>query len=90
MASATAGPVLARITLFAAGATILLGGLLIGVQGLDMLSLAPGALFTMQPWQAGISAPISLTVVLTAGAAGLAAVSLRSGGTSVRKVLALG
>ena len=90
VASATAGPVLARITLFAAGATILLGGLLIGVQGLDMLSLAPGALFTMQPWQAGISAPISLTVVLTAGAAGLAAVSLRSGGTSVRKVLALG
>ncbi len=90
VAPAQAGSALARIAVFAAGATIPVGGLLIGVQGLDMLSLAPGALLTMQPWQAGLSAPISLTVVLAAGAAVPAALSLRSGGTSVRKVLALG
>jgi len=53
VAPAQAGPTLARIAMFAAGATIPVGGLLTGVQGLDMLSLAPGALLTMQPWQAG-------------------------------------
>ncbi len=89
VAPAQAGPALARIAMFAAGATIPVGGLLTGVQGLDMLSLAPGALLTMQPWKAGLSAPITLTVVLAAGAAVLAALSLRSGGTSARKVLAL-
>lgn len=87
---APAGPALASIAVFAAGATIPVGGLLIGVQGLDMLSLAPGALLTVQPWQAGLAAPMTLTVVLAAGATVLAAVSLRIAGTSVRKGIALG
>ena len=43
VAPAQAGSALARIAVFAAGATIPVGGLLIGVQGLDMLSLALGA-----------------------------------------------
>lgn len=90
LAPAQREPALARIAVFAAGAALPVGGLLIGVQGLDMLSLAPGALLTMQPWQAGLAAPIAVTVVLVAGAAVLAALSLRSGGTSARKVLALG
>lgn len=90
VAPAPAGPALARIAVFAAGASIPVGGLLIGVQGLDMLSLAPGALLTMQPWQAGLSAPITLTVFLAAGATVLAALSLRTAGTSVRKGIALG
>ncbi|MCB1345427.1 MAG: copper resistance protein CopC [Rhodobacter sp.] len=90
VAPAQAGPALARIAVSAAGATIPVGGLLTGVQGLDMLSLAPAALLTMQPWQAGLSAPIALTVVLAAGAAFLAALALRTAGTSVRKGLALG
>ena len=87
---AQAGPALARIAVFAAGATIPVGGLLIGVQGLDMLSLAPCALLTMQPWQAGLAAPMTLTVGLAVGAAVLAALSLHAFGSTTPKVLALG
>ena len=90
VAPALAGPALARIAMFAAGATIPVGGLLIGVQGLDMLSLAPGALLTMQPWQAGLAAPMTLTVGLAVGAAVLAALSLHTFGSTTPKVLALG
>jgi copper transport protein len=90
VAPSQSGPALARIAVFAAGTTIPVGSLLIGVQGLDMLSLAPGALLTVQPWQAGLAAPITVTVVLAAGAVVLAALALRTAGTSVRKVLALG
>lgn len=90
VAPAQAGPALARIAVFAAGATIPVGGLLIGVQGLDMLSLASDALLTVQPWQAGLAAPITLSVGLAVGAAVLAALSLHTFGSTTPKVLALG
>jgi len=90
VAPAAAGPTLSLIATAAAGVTIPVGALLIGVQGLDMLSLAPVALLTSQPWQAGLAAPITVTVVLAAGAVVLAALSLHTFGTFTRKALALG
>lgn len=73
--------------------------LMIGVQGLDLLGLPPGALLTLQPWQAGTDSPLarsglmvvlaSLAVLLAgrlgrfAGAARLAALGLGAGAIAV-------
>ncbi|MFV0429462.1 MAG: copper resistance CopC/CopD family protein [Arachnia sp.] len=89
VARAPAGPVLRRIATLSSAATLPVGGLLIGVQGLDMLSLAPATLLTMQPWQAGLSSPIAGTVALSVAAAAVATGALRVSGTGLRLLLAL-
>ncbi|WP_019954976.1 copper resistance CopC/CopD family protein [Yoonia vestfoldensis] len=84
-----AGPQLSRAALVAASATLPAGVLVVGVQGLDMLSLAPAALLTPQPWWAGLSAPVTLTVILSCMAAVLSAGALRCGTGPVRDAFAL-
>jgi len=78
-----------RIVMRAALATLPVGALLIGVHGLDMLSLATPALLSLQPWQAGLSAPITQTVLLSIGATAVAALTLQTDKKPIRIALAL-
>lgn len=74
----------------AATATLPLGALLIGVQGLDLLSLPPSALLSSAPWTAGLAAPIAVTVAPSVLAAGLAGVRTPPGDAPLRLAFALG
>ena len=74
----------------AAAATLPLGALLVGVQGLDMLSLPLSALLSAAPWTAGLAAPVAVTVALSILAAGLAGVSTPPGDAPLRLGFALG
>ncbi len=87
VAQPVAGP--QSIATTAAAVTLVAGVGLIGVQGLDMLSLAPVALMTAQPWLAGLSASVAVTAALAVLAAGLALGALRRSGRGGRRALAL-
>ncbi len=54
------------------------GAALLGAQGLDLAALPPAALLTSAPWKVVATAPLTLTVVLSAGAAACAFVALRA------------
>ncbi|MCU0908753.1 MAG: copper resistance protein CopC/CopD [Rhodobacteraceae bacterium] len=89
VARARAAPTLHGGATLAAIATLPVGVALVGVQGLDLLSLAPAALATAQPWQAGLAAPVAATVALSIAAAGLATVALRVAGPAPRVTFSL-
>jgi copper transport protein len=74
VARAEMPPVQRAIARGAAAATLPVGALLIGVQGLDMLALPFSALLSGAPWRAGLAAPIAVTVALSLLAAGLAGI----------------
>lgn len=71
-------PALRRTAVLAAVASVPVGVALVGVQGLDMLSLSTAALLTVQPWQAALSSPVATTVALAVAAAALAVAGLRA------------
>ncbi|MEM1316514.1 MAG: copper resistance CopC family protein, partial [Pseudomonadota bacterium] len=73
-----AGAAPARMVLAAAVATPVAGALLIGAEGLDLLGLPPADLATSPPWRAGLWAPITSTVALSAVGAALAARSVHA------------
>ena len=79
VARAPIAPAQLAIGRLAAAATLPVGALLIGVQGLDMLALPPSALLSAAPWAAGLAAPIAMTVALSVLAAGLAGVGTHAG-----------
>ncbi|MEM6439108.1 MAG: copper resistance protein CopC [Pseudomonadota bacterium] len=84
-----AGAELTCIIPAAAVATPVAGALLIGAEGLDMLGLPPADLAKSPPWRAGLRAPITTTVVLSAVGAALAAGSLRAAGKHAQAALAI-
>lgn len=90
VARADMPPALLTIGRVTAAATLPLGALLVGVQGLDMLSLPLSALLSSAPWTAGLAAPIAVTVALSVLAAGLAGVGRPPGDAPLRLGFALG
>lgn len=82
-------PALRCAATLAAVAAVPVGLVLIGVQGLDMLSLAPAALWTAQPWRAALASPLAVTVALTAAASGAAAAGLHATSQGARLALSL-
>ncbi|NHB78455.1 copper resistance CopC/CopD family protein [Rhodobacter calidifons] len=90
VARAPMPPALLAIGRVAAAATLPLGACLIGVQGLDMLSLPVSAFLSAAPWTAGLAAPVAVTVALSVLAAGLAGVGTPAGDGRLRSGFALG
>lgn len=82
-------PNLCRLATLSAVVAIPVGIALIGVQGLDMLSLSPVALLTAQPWQAGLASPLAVTVALVVTSGVLAIAGLHAAGQGSRLALSL-
>ncbi|MCA3450848.1 MAG: copper resistance protein CopC/CopD [Rhodobacter sp.] len=82
-------PTLRRLATLSAVVAIPVGIALIGVQGLDMLSLSPVALLTVQPWQAALASPLAVTVALVVAASVLAIASLNAATQGRRLALSL-
>jgi copper transport protein len=78
-----------RLAALSALLTLPLSLSLLGVQGLDLLSLPFGALATPAPWRAALDAPLTVTLLLGLVAAALSLVALRAGGVG-RPMAALG
>ncbi len=89
VARAAPSPPLRRLAMLSAVAALAAGVALTGVQGLDMLSLAPAALLTGQPWQAGLSSPLAVTVVFVIAACVAATAGLRARDQDQRLALSL-
>jgi copper transport protein len=85
-ASETAG----AVAVVSAALAVPLGAALLGAQGLDMLSLSPGALATPSPWRAALGAPIAATVALAVTAALLGGLAAHTPGAPRRATLAAG
>lgn len=83
-------PASLRVAASVAGlSAIPLGLALIGVRGLDMLSLAPAALWTARPWEVALAAPVAVTVPLAVTASLLAATAAWARGQRPRLALSL-
>jgi copper transport protein len=82
-------PTLRRLATLSAVVAVPVGIGLVGVQGLDMLSLSPVALLTTQPWQAALASPLAVTVALAAASGVLAIAGLHAAGQGQRLVISL-
>lgn len=82
-------PTLRSLATVSAVMAVPVGLALIGVQGLDMLSLAPAALLTGKSWHAALSSPIAMTVALAIAASVVSTAALRSADQGTRLVLCL-